>query len=118
MRLSNCRDGPGHQRLTMFSDVEASQPLSKRVVGAAFGLALRHEIAVLQQLSAVLLQKPLDRSGARLVWSHVDVADALCHALISPVLSPTKARETTFADRPRQSKHGRSSLGSDDRHKY
>ena len=81
MRLSNCRDGPGHQRLTMFSDVEASQPLSKRVVGAAFGLALRHEIAVLQQLSAVLLQKPLDRSGARLVWSDVDVADALSHAL-------------------------------------
>ena len=92
MRLSNCRDGPGHQRLTMFSDVEASQPLSKRVVGAAFGLALRHEIAVLQQLSAVLLQKPLDRSGARLVWSHVDVADALSHAL-SSACYPERRRE-------------------------
>ena len=57
-------DGPGHQRLTVLSYVEPGQSLSQRVVSAAFGLALGHEITMLQQLRSVLLQKPLDRSGA------------------------------------------------------
>ncbi len=85
-RHSYCRDGPGHQRLTMLSYFEPGQSLSQRVVGAAFGLALRHEIAVLQQLRPVFLQEPLDRSGARFVWSRVDVADALCHHLALSVI--------------------------------
>src|SRR5512132_801506 len=79
-RLSNCRDGPGHERLTMLSYVEPGHSLSQRVVSAAFCLALGHEITMLQQLRSVLLQKPLDRSRTRLMWSHVDVADALSHA--------------------------------------
>lgn len=65
----------------------APQPPSQRVVGAAFGLALRDAIAVLQQLRSVLLEEPLDRSRARFVWSDVDVADAPCHAFSSRVLS-------------------------------
>ncbi len=47
-RLSNCRDRPRHQRLTMLSYVEPSQPRDQRVVSAAFRLALRQEITVLQ----------------------------------------------------------------------
>ena len=76
----------------MLSYVEPGQPLSQRVVRAAFCLALGHEIAVLQQLRSVLLQKPLDRSGARLVWSHVDVADALSHAVALSVIPKRRER--------------------------
>src|SRR6185503_12807392 len=71
---------------------------------AAFRLALGHKITLRQQLSAVLLQKPLDRSGTGLVWSRVDVTDPFCHAVNSRPSFLTKARKITFADRPRQSK--------------
>ena len=50
------------------------------------------------------LQKPLDRSRTRLMWSNVDVADAFSHALNSRALCRTNTREITFADRPGQSK--------------
>jgi hypothetical protein len=58
----------------------------QRVVSAAFCLALGDEITMLQQLHSVLLQKPLDRSRTRLMWSHVDVADPLSHSGSSRVL--------------------------------
>ncbi len=76
-----------HQRLSVLSYFHPSQLLSEGVVRAAFCLALWHEIAMLQQLRSILLQEPLDRARARLMWSHVDVANALCHALSSQVLS-------------------------------
>jgi len=41
--------------------------------------ALRHEIAVLQQLCAVFFQEPLDRRRACLMRANVDIADTLCH---------------------------------------
>jgi hypothetical protein len=40
----------------------------------------RHEVAVFQQLRAILTQKPLDRGRASLVGPDMDVADALSHA--------------------------------------
>jgi hypothetical protein len=52
------------------------------VVCTSLGLALGHEIAVLQQLRSVLLQEPLDRRGPGLVWPNVDIANARCHPRI------------------------------------
>ena len=72
----------GHQRLTMLSHIESGQSLSQRVVRASLGLALGHEITMLQQLRSVLLQKPLDRSRPGLVWSDMDIANARCHPRI------------------------------------
>src|SRR6476659_4275761 len=86
-RFSDCTNGLGHKRLSVLSHIEAGQCLSQGVVCAAFCLALGHEITMLQQFRSVLLQKPLDRSRARLMWSDVDIADALSHALSSEWLS-------------------------------
>src|SRR4051794_13568034 len=96
-RLSDCTNGPGHTRLPV---LEPGQSLSQRVVCPTFCLALGHETTLLQQLRPVLLQKPLDRSRTRLMWSNVDVADAFSHALNSRALYRTNTREITFADRP------------------
>ena len=52
------------------------------MVSAVNRAALRHEIAMLQQLRSVFLQKPLDGSRTRLVWPYVDIADARCHPRI------------------------------------
>jgi hypothetical protein len=74
----------------MLAHIKAGQSLSQRVVCPASCFALGHEITMLQKLRSVLLQKPLDRSRTRLVWSDVDVTDALCHALTPQMEVPHK----------------------------
>ena len=49
------------------------------MVSAVNRAALRHEIAMLQQLRSVFLQEPLDRFRARFVGTHMDIANALFH---------------------------------------
>src|SRR5438067_2124806 len=116
-RLSDCTNRLGHNRLPVLSHIEPGQSLSQHVVCPAFCLALGHETTLLQQLRPVLLQKPLDRSRTRLMWSNVDVADALSHALSSRPLCRTKPKKITFADRSRQSKREVVRRGCADRHK-
>jgi hypothetical protein len=50
---------------------------SERVMSTVDIPALRHEIAALQQLCAVLFQEPLDRRRACLVRADVDIANTL-----------------------------------------
>jgi hypothetical protein len=56
-------------------------------------LALRHETSTLQQLCAVFLQKPLDRSRTAFMRSDVNVAEALNH-----MSSRRKAIHATFTN--------------------
>ena len=51
--------------------------------GEQFRLLSRGELTYLIAKFPYLLQKPLDRSRTRLMWSDVDVADAFSHALSS-----------------------------------
>ena len=73
------------------------------VVPALIGTALRHEVALLQQLGPIFLQEPLDRAGASFVWSDVDIADAFCHSRIitrrvnpGPVLPTVRPFESDY----------------------
>jgi hypothetical protein len=52
---------------------------NERVMSTVDIPALRHEIAVLQELCAVFFQEPLDRCRACLMRADVDIADAFCH---------------------------------------
>src|SRR5215216_585344 len=70
--------------------------LRKSMVRATPSLGFRHEIAVLYELLTILLQKPLNRSCARLMRTDVDVAQAFSHVRII-ISSRTRGEPSVLA---------------------